>query len=54
MPPKAKINRSSDAAAKLGFEARLWLAADKLRNHTLGLSFRDEMRMAAFLPRSGS
>ena len=30
-PPKAKS--SSDSSANLGFEAKLWLAADKLRNN---------------------
>ena len=29
--PKAKTNNT---AANLGFEAKLWLAADKLRNNT--------------------
>jgi len=35
MPPKAKANKASaaDSAANLGFEAKLWLAADKLRNN---------------------
>ena len=31
MPAKAKPNNNS--AAHLGFEAKLWLAADKLRNN---------------------
>ena len=30
---KAKSSRSADTAANLGFEAKLWLAADKLRNN---------------------
>ena len=36
MPPKAKANKASaaaDSSANLGFEAKLWLAADKLRNN---------------------
>jgi type I restriction enzyme M protein len=35
MPPKSKAKASSaaDSAANLGFEAKLWLAADKLRNN---------------------
>src|SRR5271154_4337004 len=35
MPPKAKSNGSSSdkSTANLGFEAKLWLAADKLRNN---------------------
>lgn len=35
MPPKAKAKapRAADSAANLGFEAKLWLAADKLRNN---------------------
>ena len=32
MPPKAKKS-AADTAANLGFEAKLWLAADKLRNN---------------------
>src|SRR3954469_12714812 len=34
MPPKAKAKASAtDSAANLGFEAKLWLTADKLRNN---------------------
>src|SRR5882724_4242936 len=35
MPPKAKTKTTSaaDSSANLGFEAKLWLAADKLRNN---------------------
>src|SRR5437763_9112353 len=35
MPPKAKAKPSpaAESAANLGFEAKLWLAADKLRNN---------------------
>ncbi len=29
---KAKTAKSADSSANLGFEAKLWLAADKLRN----------------------
>jgi type I restriction enzyme M protein len=31
--PRSKSNGSKDSAANLGFEAKLWLAADKLRNN---------------------
>jgi hypothetical protein len=31
--PRAKFNGSKDSSANLGFEAKLWLAADKLRNN---------------------
>ncbi len=30
---KSAIRKSSDSAANLGFEAKLWLAADKMRNN---------------------
>ncbi len=30
---RAKSNGSKDSSANLGFEAKLWLAADKLRNN---------------------
>ncbi|MSU80245.1 MAG: SAM-dependent DNA methyltransferase, partial [Gemmataceae bacterium] len=33
MPPKAKKSAAADSHANLGFEAKLWLAADKLRNN---------------------
>ena len=35
MPPKAKVEKThaANSAANLGFEAKLWLAADKLRNN---------------------
>jgi len=33
MPRVAKSNTSKDSTANLGFEAKLWLAADKLRNN---------------------
>ncbi len=33
MPPKAKRSAAADSSANLGFEAKLWLAADKLRNN---------------------
>src|SRR4030088_2250194 len=34
MPPKAKkTSAAADSSANLGFEAKLWLAADKLRNN---------------------
>ena len=33
MPPTAKRSKSDNSAANLGFEAKLWLAADKLRNN---------------------
>src|SRR5205807_7619442 len=34
MPPKAKAkSAATDSSANLGFEAKLWLAADKLRNN---------------------
>ena len=32
MPPKTKTAKN-DSTAQLGFEAKLWLTADKLRNH---------------------
>lgn len=31
--PRAKKNGNGDSSAQLGFEAKLWLAADKLRNN---------------------
>lgn len=31
-PPKAKTADKDSSTANLGFEANLWLAADKLRN----------------------
>ena len=30
---RTKTNPSKDSTATLGFEAKLWLAADKLRNN---------------------
>src|ERR1700720_1184059 len=33
MPPSRSPKASSDSVANLGFEAKLWLAADKLRNN---------------------
>lgn len=30
---KAKAKKSTDTVANLGFEAKLWLTADKLRNN---------------------
>lgn len=33
--PKSNGNASDRSAANLGFEAKLWLAADKLRNNSL-------------------
>src|SRR5450631_3131685 len=33
MPPKAKSPSAKDSSANLGFEAKLWLTADKLRNN---------------------
>ena len=33
MPPKKKTTAKKDQAANLGFEQKLWLAADKLRNN---------------------
>ncbi len=30
---KAKSAKTNDTSANLGFEAKLWLAADKLRNN---------------------
>lgn len=35
-PPKAKTADKDSSTANLGFEAKLWLAADKLRNNILG------------------
>src|SRR4030065_2382129 len=31
--PRAAKSRKNDTGARLGFEAKLWLAADKLRNN---------------------
>ncbi len=33
MPRPAKSNGSKDSTATIGFEAKLWLTADKLRNN---------------------
>jgi len=33
MPPKSKTSSSNGSSAQLGFEAKLWLTADKLRNN---------------------
>jgi type I restriction enzyme M protein len=33
MPARSKSNGNKDSSANLGFEAKLWLAADKLRNN---------------------
>ncbi len=33
MPPKAKHASEKDSSANLGFEAKLWTTADKLRNN---------------------
>lgn len=33
MPTRRKSNNKKNASANLGFEAKLWLAADKLRNN---------------------
>ena len=32
-PPKAQPASSKDSTATIGFEAKLWLTADKLRNN---------------------
>ena len=33
MPARKKTSSPKDSSANLGFEAKLWLAADKLRNN---------------------
>ena len=33
MPAKSKAAAPKDSSANLGFEAKLWLTADKLRNN---------------------
>ncbi len=33
MPARKKSKSKKDSTANLGFEAKLWLAADKLRNN---------------------
>ncbi len=31
--PRTRSSKSTNSSAQLGFEAKLWLAADKLRNN---------------------
>ncbi len=46
---KAKAKSSADTAANLGFEAKLWLTADKLRNNMDAAEYKHVMLGLIFL-----
>jgi len=48
MPPKVK-GRSPDSTATIGFEAKLWLAADKLRNNMDAAEYKNVVLGIIFL-----
>ena len=46
MPPKSK-NASNGPAANIGFEAKLWIAADKLRNNMDAAEYKHDKEGSA-------
>ena len=50
MPVKSKAAAPKDSSANLGFEAKLWLTADKLRNSMTRRSREKRDRLCQALP----
>ena len=50
MPAKSKAAAPKDSSANLGFEAKLWLTADKLRNSMTRRSREKRDRLCQALP----
>ena len=49
MPARKKTNQAKDSTANLGFEAKLWLAADKLRNNMDAAEYKHVVLGLVFL-----
>ena len=48
-PKKSSSSSSKDSSANLGFEAKLWLAADKLRNNMDAAEYKRVVLNVSFL-----
>ena len=47
--PSTKTDSGSSSTATIGFEAKLWLAADKLRNNMDALEYKHVVLCLTFL-----